>query len=291
MRNADIAMYAAKDAGKGGFQRYAPDMGARLMETAELGTRLRDAIGSDQFHLVYQPVVDLVTGAVVGAEALVRWQPPGRDTVPPSEFIGTAESTGLIVPLGRWILREACRQLAEWRRLGPDVHDLVIGVNIAGRQLQERGFVDDVAAALGASGLPADRLVLEVTETAVLDNAGATETLAGLHRLGVGLAIDDFGTASSSLGLLLTCPVGVLKLDRSFVEGLGTDARQRAVATAVIQMAAALDLGAVAEGVETPEQAEILRDLGYGRAQGFLYSRPLRADDFAARWEAVPAPV
>jgi diguanylate cyclase (GGDEF)-like protein len=285
LRNADIAMYAAKDAGKGGFQRYAADMGARIKETAELGNRLRDAIGTEQFQLVYQPVVDLQTGAMVGAESLVRWQPPDRGLVSPSDFIPAAERTGLIVPLGRWILREACRQLAEWRREHPAAHDLTVGVNVAGRQLLEPGFVDEVAATLASHGLPADRLIVEVTETAVLDGGGAIEALHALRRLGVGLALDDFGTAASSLGLLLTCPVSVLKLDRSFVERLGADSRQTAVATAVIQIARALHLGAVAEGVETTEQATLLRELGYRRAQGYLFSRPLSGNELAAHWD------
>jgi diguanylate cyclase (GGDEF)-like protein len=284
LRNADIAMYAAKDAGKGGFQRYAADMGARIKETAELGQRLHEAIGTDQFRLEFQPVVDLDTGAMVGAETLVRWHPPDRGVVPPTEFIPAAERTGLIVPLGRWILREACRQLAEWRRAYPAAHDVTVGVNVAGRQLLEPGFVDEVAAALTTNGLPADRLVIEVTETAVLDGGGATATLHALRRLGVGLALDDFGTAASSLGLLLTCPVSALKLDRSFVERLGADSRQTAVATAVIQIARALHLNAIAEGVETAEQADLLRRLGYRRAQGYLFSRPLPGSELAIRW-------
>jgi diguanylate cyclase len=284
LRNADIAMYAAKDAGKGGFQRYAPDMAARILETADLGARLREAVGTDQFRLVYQPVVALDTGAVVGAEALVRWEPPGHDVVAPAEFVPTAERTGLIVPLGRWILRAACAELVRWRALDPAALDLVMSVNVSARQLREPGFVDDVLAALAACGLPADRLAIEVTEAAVLDGDPASDALHALRRLGVGLALDDFGTAASSLGLLLTCPVNALKLDRSFVDQLCVDSRQRAVATAVIQMARALDLDAVAEGVEHPEHAALLRDLGYRRAQGFLYSPPVPGAEFARRW-------
>jgi diguanylate cyclase len=289
MRNADIAMYAAKDAGKGGFQQYVPDMAARIRETAELGTRLREAVGSDQFSLVYQPIVDLETGAVTGAEALVRWHPPGRGVIAPAEFVPAAERTGLIVPLGRWILREACAELARWRRLAPAARELVMSVNVSGRQLQEPGFVDEVATALADCGLPADRLMIEVTETAVLDSGDVTDALHALRGLGVGLALDDFGTAASSLGLLLTCPVSALKLDRSFVDRLGTDSRQRAVATAVIQMARALDLGATAEGVEVAEQADLLRGLGYRHAQGYLFSTPVSGVDFAHRWQPVPA--
>jgi diguanylate cyclase len=283
MRNADIAMYAAKDAGKGGFRRYEPDMAARILHTAELGARLRDAIGSDEFVLAYQPVVDLHTGAVVGAEALVRWHPPDRAPIPPGEFIPTAESTGDIVPLGRWILRAACRQLAEWRRADPAAEALTMAVNVAGRQLQVPGFAGQVAAALAESGLPADRLVIEVTETAMLDDPVVLAELHALRGLGLELHLDDFGTAASSLGLLLTCPMSGLKLDRSFVDRLGADSRPTAVATAVAQIARALDLGTVAEGVESPEQADRLRELGYRLAQGYLWAPPLPPAEFAAR--------
>jgi diguanylate cyclase len=249
--------------------------------------RVLMAVGTDQFRLVYQPVVALDSGAVVGAEALVRWEPPGHDVVAPAEFVPTAERTGLIVPLGRWILRAACAELVRWRALDPAAVDLVMSVNVSARQLREPGFVDDVVAALSASGLPADRLTIEVTETAVLDGdpaSDALQALQALRRLGVGLALDDFGTAASSLGLLLTCPVNALKLDRSFVDRLCVDSRQRAVATAVIQMARALDLDAVAEGVEEPEQAALLHDLGYRWAQGFLYSPPVPGAEFARCW-------
>ncbi|MFG1610968.1 putative bifunctional diguanylate cyclase/phosphodiesterase [Actinoplanes sp. NPDC049265] len=285
MRNADIAMYAAKDAGKGGIQQYAADMGARILETVELGTRLREAVGTDQFSLVYQPVVDLPSGTVLGAEALVRWQPPGRPEIPPADFIPTAESTGEIVPLGRWILREACRQLAQWRRDHDAARDVTMAVNVAGRQLQTPGFVDEVAALLAEFAIPPDRLVIEITESAMLDEPVVLAALHGLRGLGLDLALDDFGTAASSLGLLLTCPMSGLKLDRSFVERLGIDSRPTAVATAVSQIARALDLTTVAEGVESPEQARLLSDLGYRRAQGFLYSPPLEPAAFAAGWK------
>jgi diguanylate cyclase len=288
LRNADIAMYEAKDGGKGTFEQYTPDMGARILRTAELGARLRDAIGTDEFHIEYQPIIDLETGDVFGVESLIRWHPPDHAPIAPPEFIPTAERTGLIVPLGRWILREVCRQAGEWRAKYPAAEPLRVGVNVAGRQLDEPGFADEVAAALAEFNLPADRLVIEVTETAVLDMAGTLpETLHALRRMGVGLALDDFGTAASSLGLLLTCPVSSLKLDRSFVEQLGTDSRQAAVATAVVQIARALNLSAVAEGVETAEQARLLRELGYRKAQGYHFSRPLRAQDFARHWERV----
>jgi diguanylate cyclase (GGDEF)-like protein len=281
LRNADIAMYAAKDSGKGSFQRYAPDMAARLAATAEVAARLREALDDGQFHLVYQPIVDLGSGAVVGAEALVRWDRPG---LAPAEFIPIAEQTGLIVPLGRWILREACLQVARWRAAHPEALLVVLNVNIAARQLQEPGLVEEIAGALAEAALPADRLTIEVTETPVLHSAETRDALRALRRLGVGLALDDFGTAASSLGLLLTCPVSALKLDRSFVDGIALGSRQAAVAVAVVQVARALELSAVAEGVETMDQADLLHGFGYRLAQGNLFSHPLRGEDFTRVW-------
>ena len=193
----------------------------------------------------------------------------------PADFIPVAESSGLIVPLGRFVLRESVRQAARWRQ-----HGLRMNVNVAGRQLREPGFVDEVAAVLTTSDLPPELLTIEVTETAVLSDDEAIAALHALRAIGVKLALDDFGTAASSLGLLLTCPMTTLKLDRSFVEGVTTVTRQAAVATAVAQMANALDLNAVAEGIETPAQARLLRGLGYEFGQGFLFSRPLTPADF-----------
>ena len=194
-----------------------------------------------------------------------------------------AERTGLIVPIGRWVLREAARQA---RRLAAqyDRPDFVVSANVAGRQLREPGFIDDVAAALADADLPPACLTVEVTENAVLSDDVAIEALHGLRNLGANVALDDFGTAASSLGLLLTCPVTTLKLDRSFVESIITVSRQAAVARAVIEMATALELQAVAEGVETVEQAELLRGLSYRYAQGYLFSRPVDAEDFARNW-------
>ncbi|GIJ48858.1 hypothetical protein Val02_57440 [Virgisporangium aliadipatigenens] len=290
IRDADIAMYAAKDRGKGTFRRYHPEMGEQLVERAHLGAELEKAIGTDQIRLLYQPIVDLVTGRMTGVEALTRWHHPERGPVSPAEFIPIAEYTGLIVPLGRWILAEACRQAAAWRDAFDEAADLVVNVNVAGRQLMEPGFVDEVAGVLRRTGLPARQLTVEVTETAVL-RGEVTDVLQRLRDLGVGLALDDFGTAASSLGLLLTCPVSVLKLDRSFVEGVTTADRQSAVATAVIQMAAALKLRAVAEGIETVEQASYLRRLGYRYGQGFLFARPLPVDEVAGWFRETEARV
>jgi len=288
LRDADIALYEGKDRGKGTVVWYAPEMRTRLVETAELGARLRDGIGAGELRLVYQPIVGMDDGRIVGTEALVRWFLPDGTMVSPAQFIPVAERTGLVVPLGRWVLREACRQAAAWADEHGATAPVSMNVNVAGRQLQEPGFVDEVAAALTDAGLPAERLTIEVTETAALNGREVLATLHELRALGVRLALDDFGTAASSLGLLLTCPVTSLKLDRSFVESITTVTRQAAVATAVIQIAQALDLDVVAEGIETPEQAALLRRLGYRRAQGFLYHRPQPPEKLAGLWAATP---
>jgi diguanylate cyclase (GGDEF)-like protein len=286
LRNADIALYEAKDRGKSGYVRYAADMKARLFETAELGAQLRQGIQGGEFELVYQPIVQFHDRLVVGTEALVRWRRPDtHEVVLPDSFISAAERTGLIVPLGRWIMREACRQAAVWWRMYGDAAPATMSVNVSGRQLREPDFVDDVAAALDDAGLPPTRLIIEMIETAVLDGGEINETLHKLRELGVRLALDDFGTAASSLGLLLTVPVTSLKLDRSFVEGIATVTRQAAVATAVAQIARALSLDLVAEGIETPEQADLLQRIGYRHAQGFMFHRPLSASQVELLWQ------
>jgi diguanylate cyclase (GGDEF)-like protein len=286
MREADIAMYESKARGKGAWTRYVPEMGVRIRRGADLTAQLGRALDAGRFHLEYQPIVRLGTGELTGCEALLRWNAgPRRKALSPAEFIPVAEESGLIVPIGHWVLGEACRQAAEWRLGYPAAATLVVNVNVAGRQLRQPGFAATVADALREHDLPARCLSIEVTETAVLDDESAIATMHALRDLGVGLALDDFGTAASSLGLLLTCPVTTLKLDRSFVEGVITVDRQAAVAMAVSQIADALSLTSVAEGVETPEQAKVLQELGYHNAQGFLYSRPLPPAALAALLE------
>jgi diguanylate cyclase len=288
LSDADIAMYAAKDRGRATWVRYTPELGQRIRRTADLAVRLQEALDQDQFRLVFQPIVNLETGESMGAETLLRWDAgPGMGPVPPSEFIPVAEESGLIVPIGRWVLQSALRQLALWRReLGADTR---LSVNVAGRQLRSPGFAFLVDQLLRESGLPASCLIIEVTETAVFDDPAAIQTMHDLRALGLTLALDDFGTASSSLGLILTCPVTGLKLDRSFVENVTTADRPRAVALAVSQIATTLELSAVAEGIETESQAEVLRGMGYRYGQGYLYSRPVPADEYAARWLVSPA--
>jgi diguanylate cyclase (GGDEF)-like protein len=285
--DADIAMYTAKDRGRATWVRYTPDLGHRIRRTADLAVRLRDALEKDQLHLAYQPIVLLEDGSSIGAETLLRWD-AGADLGPvePAEFIPVAEESGLIVPIGRWVLRTALQQLAAWRTTYPAAETNYVGVNVAGRQLREPGFTATVREALAAARLPGSSLVIEVTETAVLDDPVAIQTLHELRDLGVTLALDDFGTEASSLGLILTCPMTALKLDRSFVENVTTAEKPRTVAHAVSQIAATLNLSSVAEGIETVEQAEMLRSMGYRFGQGFLYSRPVPASEYAARWLA-----
>jgi diguanylate cyclase (GGDEF)-like protein len=286
LRDADSAMYAAKQRGKANWVRFAHGMERPVLADARLGADLRRALDANEFFVVYQPLIGLEGGRIIGVEALVRWQHPTRGVLGPVEFIPVAERTGLIVPLGRFVLRETCRQTAAWlAEFGPDVLEKA-GPNVSVRQLHDPDFVDDVRAALADHGLPGDRLVLELTESAVLRGQTVSRVLYELHDMGVRLALDDFGTGESSLSLLRAFPASIVKLDKSFVDGIeldepGTpaaDARQ-AVARAVIQLAGALGLDTVAEGIENEEQAERLRCLGYTIGQGFHLARPMGAAD------------
>jgi EAL domain-containing protein (putative c-di-GMP-specific phosphodiesterase class I) len=297
LRRADVAMYAAKQRGKANFVRYHDGMEQPVLAQARIGGELTRALEAGEFRLVYQPVVELATGRTVGAEPLLRWYHPIRGVVSPAEFIPAAEATGLIVPLGRFVLRETCRQAAAWRaEFGPDVLEK-ISPNVSARQLHDPDFVADVRAALDAAGLPANRLMLELTESATLRGTQVMRTLHELHDMGVQLALDDFGTGESSLSLLRAFPVDVVKLDKSFVDGIELDepgtraagARQ-AVARAVVQLAGALGLDTVAEGIENQDQAERLQTLGYTLGQGFHLARPMTAENMTLWLAAQRAP-
>jgi len=299
LRDADVAMYTAKQRGKASFVRYVEGMAEPLLAYMQLGGELRQALDNDEFRVVYQPILRLDDNRVIGVEALVRWQHPTRGVVCPAEFIPVAERTGLIVPLGRFVLRETCRQAAGWlSEFGPDALQET-GLNVSARQLHDPDFVSDVMAALADSGLPCERLVLELTESAVLRGQQVSRTLYELDRLGIRLALDDFGTGESSLSLLRAFPAAIVKLDKSFVDGIeiddgqpaAADARQ-AVARAVIQLARALGLNTVAEGIESAEQAAVLRDLGYTLGQGYHLARPMNAEGVSqllARQQAMAA--
>ncbi|MET3424027.1 diguanylate cyclase (GGDEF)-like protein [Actinoplanes tereljensis] len=280
LRRADVAMYAAKEGGSRQHRRYSADLDDRAGEAARLGVEMRTGMDTGQFRMVYQPIVALPEGRTRYVESLVRWQHPERGFVSPAEFVPVAEQNGLIVELGEWILRTACAQFVVWR----DQHGVHapqrISVNVSARQLNEPGFAAVVAEVLECSGMPADHLIVEVTETAVFGGGTAVQAVKDLSALGVRIALDDFGTGHSSLGLLQTVPVDVLKVDKSFVDNLTMAGRHAVIATALIQVSNGLGLTAVAEGVETAEQAAELHRLGYQYAQGFHFGKPAAEPDF-----------
>jgi len=281
IRNADTAMYAAKAAGKGRFEFFRPDMHERAVARFEVQADLERAIGQEEFVLHYQPIIDLGSDRVMGMEALARWQHPTRGLLPPAEFIAEAEETGLIVPLGGWVLREACRQIAVWRGSYPD---LWVSVNLSTRQLVEPDLVDQVADVLRATDLDPSGLMLELTEGSLMEDV--TQTLTKLHalkQLGVRLAIDDFGTGSSSLGYLRQFPIDLLKIDKSFVDEIAEGASDGpALVNAIIDLANTLQMDTVAEGIEMTEQLAELQSAGCRSGQGFLFAKPLSPESMAA---------
>ena len=279
LRSADTALYEAKSNGKGRHETFHPEMTARVWRRLELETDLRRALEAQELIVYYQPIVDLESGEIRELEALVRWQHPERGLLPPGEFIPLAEETGLIVEIGRVVLRAACEQLVAWDKLIPTPVKLRMSVNVSPRELREPTFVDGVLAALADSGLAATRLTIEITETVTLDQAGqGIDALSALHELGVHLSIDDFGTGYSSLGYFRSIALDALKIDRLFIEGLGRERRDSAIVAAAIAFGSALGLEVTAEGIETEEQAEILRTLHCPLAQGYLFCPPRDAD-------------
>jgi diguanylate cyclase (GGDEF)-like protein/PAS domain S-box-containing protein len=280
LRNADLAMYRAKALGKGRCEVFEPDMHAAALERMAIEGDLRHAVVRGELRLHYQPVVELATGRIVGVEALLRWQHPTRGLVSPLDFINVAEESGLIVPVGRWVLTEACRQVARWQR--DTGLPLRLSVNISARQLQAPRLAEHVAKTLRSSGVrPAD-LVLEITESMLVDDA--ERTIGKLHllrELGVRLAIDDFGTGYSSLNYLRRLPVDVLKIDRSFVQGIGTESELTSLTGAIVGIGRDLGLETVAEGIEERGQLDALRGMGCVLGQGYLYARPLPPEELA----------
>jgi diguanylate cyclase (GGDEF)-like protein len=273
IRNADTAMYHAKGDGRGTFHFFRPQMTERVKRRLALEMGLRQALERQEFVLHFQPIVQLGSSRPVGAEALVRWNHPERGLVPPAEFIPVAEDIGLIVPLGEWVLREACAQASRWSAAGGG--PLFVSVNLSARQFHEGSLVSVVADALARSGLPPSRLELEITESVLMQQTEAsTRMLRELEALGVRLAIDDFGTGYSSLGYLKRFPVSTLKIDRSFLRDVSRDDDDRAIVTAIMAMARSLGLTVTAEGVERSDQIAFLRELGCDQAQGYLYGRP-----------------
>jgi diguanylate cyclase (GGDEF)-like protein/PAS domain S-box-containing protein len=276
--NADVAMYRVKETGRDNFQFYTADLNAKVHEKLLLQEQLRDAIGRLEFTLVYQPQVDLRTGRVFAVEALIRWKHPTLGLVSPDRFIPLAEDTGLIVPIGDWVLHEACRQNKLWQDAG--MEPMTVSVNVSARQFKEQNLVQRVAHSLNEAGLDAQYLELELTESLIMqDLEAAIATMRELQILGVRLSIDDFGTGYSSLAALKSFPVARLKIDKSFIADLATNENDRAVTTAVISLGQKLNLRVIAEGVETEDQIAFLRENNCDEMQGYHFSRPVPPSD------------
>ena len=281
LRNADVAMYTAKSNGKNRLEVFEPGMHAAALNRLALKGDLERALERGEFTLVYQPIVRLGGGRLSGVEALLRWQHRERGTVGPAEFIPVAEETGLILPLGRWVLEQACAQAAAWNRIS--AQPITMSVNVSARQLQQPAFAAEVAAVLAATGLAPGLLTLELTESVLMQDAeAATAILVELKSLGVRLAIDDFGTGYSSLNYLRRFPIDELKIDRSFVSSLDDGPTQSAVVLSILRLSETLNLETVAEGIEEPSQLALLRELGANLGQGYLFARPMDTDAMAA---------
>jgi diguanylate cyclase (GGDEF)-like protein len=294
LRYADLAMYQAKSRGKAHYVVYDGRANAPAVERLDLEMDLRAALPRNEFTLYYQPVVDLATIGIVGLEALIRWTHPTRGLLPPADFIGLAEETGLIVPIGHWVLGEACRQAHVWRDLVAGETPLTMAVNLSAKQVHHPALLNELMEVLQASGLPPASLVLEITESVMMDEEPATlAKLMALRGLGAHLALDDFGTGYSALNYLRRFPADTLKIDRSFVQGIGRP-DDSAIVQAVITVAKSLKLRVVAEGIETEEQAEQLRAMGCDYGQGYFYARPMAAEKVPAllshpRWSGQSA--
>ncbi|MCW2778532.1 MAG: Signaling protein ykoW [Frankiales bacterium] len=288
MRNADLAMYRAKASGGDGHAVFEPGMHLELVRRLQLEEDLRHAVERQQLEVWYQPTFALASGDRVGCEALVRWRHPVRGLVGPDEFIPVAEELGLIVELGAWVLREACRQTAVWRAGRPELAALDIAVNVSSRQLDDPGFLATVDAALADAGLPGSGLTIELTESVLVEHdEQMQELLAALKRRGVRLAIDDFGTGYSSLSYLHRFPVDVLKVDRSFVSGVAAGSDEEELTRTIVRLGQSLGLVVVAEGIEEAEQLQSLQVMGCDLGQGFLFSRPVPAGELEAAFDAV----
>ena len=288
LKYADTAMYHAKNCGKNNAKLYSSSLTMQIMSHVKLEVGLRRAIRNGELYLLYQPQFDAHSGALVGVEALVRWRHPERGIVSPTEFIPLAEETGLIVPIGEWVLRAACRQVRDWQdACGRMVR---VAVNLSARQFKDESLSQIVLSALQDSGLSPAMLELELTEGTLMDDARATlHTLEQLRAIGVFLSIDDFGTGYSSMNYLKRFDVRALKIDRSFISGLPQDSENAAITRAIIAMAHGLKIVVVAEGVETQEQLALLREYGCDMVQGFLLGHPCDAEGVAALLAGEPA--
>jgi diguanylate cyclase (GGDEF)-like protein len=283
IKQADTAMYAAKEVGRNAYRFYTADMNARVQARLQLETDMRRGLLDDEFFLVYQPQIAMPTGRVCGVEALLRWRHPERGVVGPSEFIPVAEESGMILALGARVLRDACRQVVQWHRQGMQLR---LSVNLSVQQLQHDGWIAVVDEALGASGLPAHWLDLEITESVIISHPDkAVATLVKLKDRGVSITIDDFGTGYSSLSYLARLPIQAVKIDQRFVHGVAQNRNDEAIAQGIIALSHSLGLRVIAEGVETAAQFDFLRTHGCEEAQGFLIARPLENRDLQAWWK------
>jgi predicted signal transduction protein with EAL and GGDEF domain len=281
LRNADLAMYEAKERGRNNSQFYRIDLNSNASERQSLNSSLRHAIQRDEFTLHYQPIINLSTGRIAGAEALIRWRHPTRGVIAPTQFISIAEESGLIVPIGRWVLREACRQAKAWQDAGLPL--IRLAVNISAVELRSKDFVEGMKTILADTRFDPRCLELELTETFLMQDSKSTaDVLGALKELGLKLALDDFGTGYSSLTYMRRFPIDTLKIDRSFVRNLTTDADDASIVSAVINMGKSLHMSVVAEGVETRDQLLFLQEHGCPEAQGYCFSYPLSARKFAA---------
>ncbi len=279
LKNADTAMYRAKDLGKNGFHFYSRSLEVRASDRLGIENALRRALERHELYLLYQPQVNLTTGRIVGAEALLRWQNSGMGLMSPTEFLPVAEESGLIIPIGEWVLSTACQQAKVWHEAG--FSDLRVAVNISDRQFHHSGLAEGIRKVLAESGLAAEFLDLELTEDIVMKNTGkAAELIHELRSAGVKLAIDDFGTGYSSFGHLKSFPIHTVKIDRSFISDLSSDNEDGAIVEAMLAMAHKLKLNVIAEGVETQQQRDFLMECDCDEMQGFFFSRPVSSDDF-----------
>ena len=291
LRDADTALYDAKNGGRGRCRLFDPQMHASAMQRLLMESELRRGIGLAELRLLYQPVISLQTGQLIEVEALVRWEHPERGTITPVDFIPLAEETGLILPLGHWVLDKACRQMKLWQTQLPQLRDLSIAVNVSGRQFARAELTTEVAGVLAASGLHARHLKLEITETAVMKSGDmAVVELNTLHDMGVQFHLDDFGTGYSSLSYLQRMPIAALKIDRAFIARSGDDLTARSIVQAIVALARALEMQVIAEGVENQLQTDFLRNLGCDHAQGYYFSKPLTAEQFVQFVVGVPSP-
>jgi diguanylate cyclase (GGDEF)-like protein len=290
VRDADAAMYRAKERGRGRYELFDEEMSTRAVKRLEIETRLRRAIDDGEFRLLYQPEVDIASGAIVAVEALVRWQHPERGLLPPAEFIQVAEDTALIVPLGEWVMREACRQRKEWRE-SHQVNGSAprLFLNMSARQLARPDLVRTISQVVGESGVSSQDLGVEIAESVLMEDIETTlNTLNRLKELGLSLSIDDFGTGFSSLSHLKHLPVDTLKVDKSFIAGLGQDSDDSAIVSAAVSLAHALRLTAVAEGVESDSQLSELKQLGCDHFQGYFFARPMPGDSLSQLLASAP---